>query len=202
MKKIMLLVALMVATVSAKAQQEVGTVALKPMVGMTIANVTDQISNNAKAGLIAGVEAEYRATPLIGVTAGLLYSMQGTSFDDYIEGGVGVKDAKYNMDYINIPILANFYVYKGLALKVGIQPAFNVSAKSKYTLTNGSDELEMKADMDEVKSFDFSIPVGVSYEFSDFVVDARYNWGLTKIADDTDCKNSVFQITLGYKFGI
>jgi len=34
------------------------------------------------------------------------------------------------------------------------------------------------------------------------VIDARYNWGLTSIMDETDSKNSVFMISLGYKFGI
>jgi hypothetical protein len=53
-----------------------------------------------------------------------------------------------------------------------------------------------------VKSFDFSIPVGLSYEFSNFVVDARYNWGLTKTIDGLGdgTKNSVLQFTFGYKF--
>lgn len=31
-------------------------------------------------------------------------------------------------------------------------------------------------------------------------IDARYNWGLTKIYDDDKAKNSVFMISLGYKF--
>ena len=202
MKKIMLLVALMATTFSVKAQQEVGTFALKPMVGMTIANVTDLENNSSRIGLAAGVEAEYRATPLIGVTAGVLYSMQGSTFDDVNIMGTGWKDASYQMDYINIPILANFYVWKGLALKVGIQPGFNVRAKYKATIFDPNEEIEMNEDIEGVKSFDFSIPVGLSYEFSDFVVDARYNWGLTKVADGSDSKNSVFMISLGYKFGI
>ncbi len=46
--------------------------------------------------------------------------------------------------------------------------------------------------------------VGLSYEYQNVVLDARYNWGLTKIydVDKLDSKNSVFQITLGYKFEI
>ena len=31
-------------------------------------------------------------------------------------------------------------------------------------------------------------------------LDARYNIGVTKVMDGTDSKNSVFQVTLGYKF--
>ena len=52
----------------------------------------------------------------------------------------------------------------------------------------------------KVKTFDFSIPVGASYEYQNFVLDARYNIGVTKVIDGLDCRNSVFQLTLGYKF--
>jgi hypothetical protein len=42
--------------------------------------------------------------------------------------------------------------------------------------------------------------MGISYEFSDFVIDARYNLGLTKTNKEGDksIKNSVFMLTLGY----
>ena len=55
---------------------------------------------------------------------------------------------------------------------------------------------------DAVKGFELSIPVGLSYEISDFVIDARYNFGVTKVLDGDDCKNSVFQFTVGYKFAL
>ena len=39
-------------------------------------------------------------------------------------------------------------------------------------------------DMDEaVNTFDFAIPVGLSYEFYNFVIDARYTFGVTKVFD-------------------
>lgn len=34
---------------------------------------------------------------------------------------------------------------------------------------------------DACKKMNISIPIGVSYEFSDFVIDAHYNLGLTKV---------------------
>ncbi|MBR4454439.1 MAG: outer membrane beta-barrel protein [Bacteroidales bacterium] len=52
----------------------------------------------------------------------------------------------------------------------------------------------------DTNSFDFSVPVGLSYEYKNFVLDGRYNIGVTKIVDGDDSKNRVFQITLGYKF--
>ena len=110
--------------------------------------------------------------------------------------GAKNDELKYNLEYINIPILANAYLTKGLAVKVGVQPAFKTKGEIK---PNGSN-VTVKDDL--VKSFDFSIPIGLSYEFSDFVFDARYNWGLTKLIDGFDSKNTVFQFTVGYKFGL
>lgn len=195
MKKIMLMAAFMVAAISANAQNAVGEITLKPMVGMTIANIT-KVSGDAKIGLAAGVEAEYGVADNFSITGGVVYSMQGTKYDYSYEGySASVKD---NFDYINIPILANYYIVPGLAIKAGIQPAFNVRSKVKTEVAGNS----VDADADGVKSFDFSIPVGLSYEYSDFVLDARYQWGLTKIADGGDSKNSVFMISLGYKFAL
>lgn len=195
MKKIMLMAAFMVAAISANAQNAVGEVTLKPMVGMTIANVTNA-DGDSKIGLAAGVEAEYGLSNNFGITGGVVYSMQGSKYDSEI---AGVKySCKDNLDYINIPILANYYIVPGLAIKAGIQPAFNVRAKAKAEAMGK----ELETDNDAIKSFDFSIPVGLSYEYCDFVLDARYQWGLTKIADESDSKNSVFMISLGYKFAL
>src|SRR3712207_9280389 len=87
--------------------------------------------------------------------------------------------------YINVPIMANVYVVNGLAVKLGVQPGFAVD----------------KADSD-INTVDFSIPVGASYEYKNIVLDARYNWGVTKLYDGGKSKNSVFQVTLGYKFDL
>lgn len=97
--------------------------------------------------------------------------------------------------------MANVYVTKGLAVKLGVQPGFNVSSSNKQEVNtfagSGSSTFDVKA-----KSVDFSIPVGLSYEYNNFQLDARYNWGLTKVFENSKAKNSVFQITLGYKFDL
>ena len=53
----------------------------------------------------------------------------------------------------------------------------------------------------KVSKFDFSIPVGASYEYKNFVLDARYNWGLLKVMNVGDAfYNRCFMLSLGYKF--
>lgn len=118
-----------------------------------------------------------------------MYSQQGYKWS---EDGFS---ATTKLDYINIPILANVYVVKNLAVKVGIQPGFNVN-------TSVPGEEIFGDESGDAKTFDFSIPVGLSYEFSNVVLDARYNFGVTKVGDGSDSCNSVFQITLGYKFSL
>lgn len=192
MKKIILIVAMMLSSVATFAQHEVGSWTVQPKIGMNIATLTKADDSESRIGLAVGAEAEYQLTDIFSLTGGLMYSMQGC---EWSEGG---STLKYKLDYINVPILANVYVVKGLAVKLGIQPAFKVNAEAKYS--RGS--ADASDDLDGVKGFDFSIPVGLSYEYKNFVLDGRYNWGVTKVSDDADSKNSVFQITLGYKFNL
>ena len=195
MKKFMMMVAMAFATLTASAQAEAGTVSLKPLVGITVANITEG-NGDAKVGLAAGAELEYQMNETFALSVGALYSMQGCKGEVNVEGFD--VDATVKLDYINIPILANVYVVKGLAVKLGIQPGFNVTHKASAEVEG----TKVSSDLSGVKSVDFSIPVGLSYEFNNFVIDGRYNFGVTKIADYSDSKNSVFQFTLGYKFAL
>lgn len=188
MKKMMLMAAVMLSSVGAFAQHAVGTTTLQPRLGINIANVTDLDNTKSRVDFAGGLEVEHQVTDLFSVSAGLMYSRQGVKEKDVNASlfgyNVRVEGDSWTPSYLNVPIMANVYVVKGLAVKLGIQPGFVVE----------------KDDMDNMKTFDFSIPVGLSYEYSNVVLDARYNWGLTKMLDKLDCKNSVFQITLGYKF--
>ena len=197
MKKMMMIAAMMIAAVSANAQNEVGQLTLQPKAGINISTVTGSIDGKkAKVGLVAGVEAEYGISENFGIDFGILYSMEGYKLNHELWGEqyLGTQKLNMNLDYLNIPILAQYYPIKGLAIKAGIQPAFNVRHKASG---DGDGKI------DGVKSFNFSIPVGLSYEYASFVLDARYNIGLTKIFDvDESHRNSTFSITIGYKFAL
>ena len=199
MKKIMMIAAMMVAVLSANAQNEVGQFTLKPTVGMNIATMTKTNDSKVRVGLAAGLEAEYGITEKFGLSFGALYSMQGCKWKE------GDETLTYKIDYINIPILAQYYIVPGLAIKAGIQPAFKASAKRTVKASADGTKAERTDDLDDVKGFALSIPFGVSYEYSSFVLDARYNLGVTKAFKDswnTDSKNSWFMISLGYKFAL
>ena len=192
MKKLFLAVVAMMISATTFAQNEVGQLTIQPKVGVNIANITDADDADPRIGLAAGAEFEYGLTDNIGLSAGVLYSMQG------VKTIIVDDDCTSKLDYLNVPILANFYVAKGFAVKLGVQPGFKLSSKAKFKGSGGSKEV----DVDGFKSVDLSIPVGVSYQYQNIVFDARYNWGVTNIVEDSDSKHSVFQITVGYKFSL
>ena len=217
MKKLFLVAAMTVAALSVNAQSKVkpGTWSIQPKAGVTITSVTglDELDGLMKdiavksesqvnVGATIGAEAEYQINDRFSVAAGVGYIMQGKQWDDYKVPGVEIKDLKMDLGYINVPIVANYYIFKGLAVKAGVQFAFMTNAKMKATEIEGKVETKESLDIkDNCKTFDFSIPVGVSYEFDNhIVIDARYNIGVTKVLDGATNHNSVLLATVGYKF--
>lgn len=190
MKKMILTAVVLLSSVATFAQHAVGTVSLKPQVGVVGATMTEFEKTKMKVGFTAGAELEYQVSDIFSLSGGVMYAQEGVKFDtggDFKIGKTKIefKDAKTNLAYINVPVMANVYVVPGLAVKLGVQPAFAVDK-----------------DGTKAKGFDLAIPVGLSYEYANVFIDGRYNWGVTKVFDNFDAKNSVFQVTLGYKFDL
>lgn len=149
---------------------------------------------DSKTGLTAGVFVDYRFNDWIGMSADLLFSREGAM----LKSGGDKYIAKTN--YLNLPILAKFYVLDQLAFNIGIQPGVLLSGKDKV---KESGEETAFTTTNNYKSFDFAFPVGVSYEFfNKLILDARYNIGVANISAGEGGKvhNNVFALTLGYRF--
>ena len=213
MKKILVLAAFVLSTTAMFAQQATGTFVLRPMAGLSLSSFgTDEsmsigsydvysVESKYKAGFVGGVELGYQVNEWLQPSLGVLYSQQGSEVELNSALTAGAK-TKCKMDYLAVPVLANFYVWKGLALKIGVQPAFLLSAKSDGT--------DLK---DDCNKFQLQIPVGISYEYMNFVLDARMNIPCTKAfkkdavaTTDSyvlkDARNNMFQLTLGYNFAL
>ncbi len=165
--------------------------------GMNVSTITNTVSD-PRIGFSAGVFAEYDLSPDFSLSAELLFSQQGIKYDDIISGQT--ISYKTNTSYLNLPILFNYYFFDNFAVKAGVQPGLFLGGKEK-TKSNGHKESE---NIDGIETFDFGIPVGVSYEF-DFgvIIDARYTIGLSDINKQTykdKSRNEVFTLSVGYRF--
>lgn len=197
MKKFFIVaIAALMATVSVKAQHEEGDKTIQPRVGISISSLSNMDGVKSKVNVTYGVEGEYFITDEISVAGGLLFTDEGAKLDD---------NSTLKLYYTALPVTLNYYVLPGLALKAGVQPAYRLNAKMEVD--------GVKADLDrffallfgeEVKmnKFDLSFPVGMSYEYSGVTLDARYNFGVTKLFSGINetVTNKMFVVTLGYKF--
>ena len=196
---ILTIVALLTSVVTV-AQRREGTCTVQPKVGLNVSTLSDAQKTIGDACF--GIEAEYMITNIFSLSAGVMVSNQGGKYD---------KDGlRYtaDIDYANIPIMANVYVLPGLALKAGVQPGFRL--KAKMETDNGSYDIDefyklvgmlIPGEEPKINKFDLAIPVGISYEYNNVVLDARYNWGLLKVENIGNAYyNRVFEVTLGYKF--
>jgi hypothetical protein len=106
---------------------------------------------------------------------------------------------KYNLSYLDLPVLAVFKLGESAEIHVGPYVSYLLGANISHDgdLGNGTDEI----DRDHLKSFDYGLSGGFGLNFGSIQVGARYNYGLAKLEDSDaaklligDAKNSVAQL--------
>jgi hypothetical protein len=194
MKKLLSLIAAAFISISASAQSEVGSFTIQPNVGISIASATGDAGTGTKAavGLTAGVEGMYMFTDKFGATLGV--SLTGYNTSGKEEPYKGKISSNY---YICVPVMVNYYVAPGFALKAG--GSINFLATSKL---DGEEKVDGEKYRKNFKRGFLSVPVGASYEIDGFIFDARYNIGVRKIMKNKlfDGTYNAFTFTVGYKF--
>jgi hypothetical protein len=153
--------------------------------GLNLANLTGDVEGNSMlAAAHVGGMAEISFSDKFAVQPEVLFSMQGASSDF----------GDLNLNYINIPIMAKYFVTEEISLEAGPQIGLLMSAK---------------ADGEDVKDFysgtDFGLNIGAGYKMeSGLNFGLRYGIGMSNIIDaegsEADVKNSNIQVSVGYFF--
>ena len=178
--------------------------------GLNVANINvsgaASPSMSSVVNLHIGAFAEFSINKKVAFQPELLYSMQGSKFSQIvnIEGTNYDTDNTLKLSYINIPLMFKYYPQSKFYFEAGPQLGLLTSAKVEVDVAgfgSGSDDVK-----EFFKTVDFGMNVGLGYNFSkNVLLGARYNFGLTNIADtepgdNTKMKNSVFSLSLGYIF--
>ena len=185
---------------TAVGQEQARPVKITPRIGASFSSITNRsftytvsVSDkeftsepSTKIGLVAGADVEFPVDEKLGASVGLQYAMMGCKQDDVPT----LSNLNVTLDYLQLPLLLRYYLTSDLSVCAGIQPAYLLHA----------------AHVNKCKDFSCSVPVGIAYEYNRFVVDVRYQFGLTKLYDKTDgtadTKNKAFMVTLGYRFDL
>ena len=195
MKKIVLAIAILITLNSTAQKINFGIKA-----GLNMSMLTgskDQImsSNN---GFFGGAILEYKILGKMAIQPEILFSAQGAKLES--------KDLTFSitrkMDYLILPIMVKYYIKSGLFVEAGPQAGFLISANQdvENRITNISTSEDIK---EATKDLDMAANVGIGYELLDKVVaQVRYCIGITNTSDlqNTNIKNGVFQLSVGYKF--
>ena len=162
-------------------------------------------------GIHMGTLVEFKVSDRIRIQPEVLFSSQGAKSVNTTNPVYGTEikiNNNIKLDYLIVPIIAKYYVANDFFLEVGPQVGFLITAKNSgdvNTTVAGTSSLESFNDnvKETVKSRDYAANVGFGYDFlTKAFVEARYSIGLSNIStvSNTDVKNGVFQLSVGYKF--
>ena len=214
MKKSMLVLCTLLLCATITAQTEKVKIGVKA--GLNIASLTfdeNELESSQKTGFTAGIMAEIPLAKNFSVQPEVLYSQQGMKFS---YSDIDVANSSYKstitLNYLNIPVMLKYYVLKGLSVQAGPQIGILLKSNNKYQDNFlGYDNHENYNLSDYTNAFDTSVNLGVGYQFKDkFYVDLRYNISYSDVFKEansngnyvinSDMRNRVFQITIGYFF--
>ncbi len=204
MKKVFVLIAAAIVSVSAMAQVQFGG-----KVGFDMTNFWgSDVEHAMKPGYQVGLMMEYKFNPHFAIAPEVVFAAQGgksKAFDlDINKQGfeITTTDIKYNTNYINVPVMFKYYVVPSFSIDFGPQVGFNVYSKID---AKGLDKpVDFK---DATNTVDFGLGLGGTYNLTENAfVQARYTMGLTKVykdewvLGDNKAKNGNIQIAFGMKF--
>lgn len=140
---------------------------------------------DSKIGMHAGILGHIHLDGTSGQFAlqpELVYSMQGAK----------LGDTRFNLDYLNVPILLQYMFDNGFRVQAGPQLGLLVRAKAE----NSNSSVDIK---DDFKSLDMGLSFGVSYVHvpTSFGIDARYNLGLSDITENSIVQSNSRGLQIG-----
>lgn len=199
MKNVSLMIVFVLASVfSIQAQNSTDLIQFGVKAGVNFSTIAgdDFESPESRTAFHAGVLAELPVNERFSIQPEILYSAQGFNARGSFAGVD--YEGEYQMDYIQVPILAKIYLVNGLNVQVGPQIGFRINESVEYNTDLGDGFEDFNSEENDIN---LGIAAGLEYKFdSGFFIQGRYNYGFSKIYPDTDAHNSVIQAGVGFMF--
>ena len=166
-------------------------------------------------GFHVGGFAEFKLSEKFAIQPELLFSLEGGMSSYNFEDNMTNMSSEENilLGYINLPVMAKYFVIEGLSLELGPQMGYLVAANNDYEFRSEFNGIVIEdSGSEDIKEFlkktSFGANVGLGYALkNNMYFQARYHLGLSNINDDKNedgtlskIKNNGFQLSVGYKF--
>lgn len=172
--------------------------------GVNFANFTGDDADDAdfknRTGFHIGLLAEIMVAEKFALQPEILYSSQGgkSRFQDFDEFAGEEMDIQFKVDYISVPVMLKYFVVPGLSVGAGPQFSFLVDSEAEASFEGEEASVDIT---DETEKFDLGLAVGLGYGLpGGFLVQARYVRGFSDVYSESNLRNSIFQVSVGYKF--
>jgi hypothetical protein len=195
MRTLLFSAALLVAGITANAQSESLSFDFGARGGLNLSTVTGDgfDSPDNRTNFYAGLVAEAPISERFSLQTEVFYSGQGFDFTEEEDE----LDAEFQVNYIQVPLLAKIYLFEGLNIHAGPQFGFKIDEEIDFEPADDDGDF----DTDTVEDFDFQLTSGLEYKFeSGFLIQARYTYGFSQLIENQDVHNSVFSAGVGYMF--
>jgi hypothetical protein len=171
--------------------------------GLNLTNLhSDDFANDhLKAGFNAGIFSKIPVTPGFSIQPELLYSLKGSK-SDYNNALQGSGQYRFNLGYIELPLLAVVNLTKNFNIHAGAYGAYltNVNVKDVNNQGNVNGITEVNAD--NFNRWDFGLAGGIGFDIENFMMGARYNYGLTNIGKSGNTSGDVLGSAKNYGLSI
>src|SRR4029077_18544583 len=177
--------------------------------GLNLTNLhSDDFSDShLKAGFNVGIFSKIPVTPGFSIQPELLYSLKGSKSDynNFIQGS---GEYRFNLGYVELPLLAVVNLTKNFSIHAGGYGAYLTNAEIKDVNNNGHINGITDLNADNFNRWDFGLAGGLGFDIENFMIGARYNYGLTNIGHSGSfsgdvlgsAKNNGLSIYLGFGF--
>jgi len=168
---------------------------------------SDVSTNHMKAGFDAGVFAKLPVTRGFSIQPELLYSLKGakSTYSNFIQGS---GEYRFNLGYIQLPVLAVVNLAPNFNLHLGGYAAYLVNSNIKDVNNNGDIVSATELNTGDFNRWDFGLAGGAAFDIENFTIGARYNYGLSEIGKSGSVsgdltkgmKNAGFSFYVGFGF--
>jgi hypothetical protein len=161
--------------------------------GLNLSNlyVNDVDDENARIGWHAGIFTQLFSSEAFAIQPEINYSTKGTGITYARAGGNSVTfdhDQRFNLNYLDIPILAVFKLGEAAEIHAGPYWSYLVKAEIKNREGDPNNEFDT-IDRRNFDNWDYGLVGGIGFNLGESAqLGARYNYGLNPIADSRGAK--------------
>ncbi|MCC4213247.1 porin family protein [Leeuwenhoekiella parthenopeia] len=200
MKKLVLMAGLIALGTTATFAQSAYRFGVKA--GLNVSNITgsDSRDQDTRLSFNGGLVAELPISEKFSFQPEVIYSAQGSTIaaideDNFLDIDENIE---YQLDYIQVPLLAKIYLVDGLSLQAGPSINFLVNEEVDYQPVSNGGDVNI---VDGANTFELGTAAGLEYQFdSGFFIQGRYTRGFTRIYDNVNAYNYAVQAGVGYVF--